>query len=446
MLARSLSRFSKYMDDDHLRIVRGLIVVSFFLLIGKFAGAAKEMAVAYRYGVGETVDAYMLIFAYLTWLPAIWLAVLNSVFVPLVHKLGSEEKTRFNRQLLGATILLSVVFTILLLLAIPLLLKSQLLALSSTGADLWYQLAMGLIPVVGLSFLVAQFSALLLAAERHANTLLTALPPLILCLFILLWPIDGSGWPFIVGTVAGIALQVVGLVVLLLRAKLWHSPSYRFESPAWRSFGQGVGIMFLATFLMSFVTPIGMTIAAGLGPGNVASLGFTNALLMLFLTLGATAVGRAILPVLSNSNNSLQHKEGIAIKWAMVMFILGAVAAVMVWFLAPTLVRILYERGAFTSRDTAVVADAIRLGVTQFPFYFAGVVLAQLFASLGLYKHIFVTALIGLAVNPAACLLLVGTYEFSGVVLANTIMYLATSSYFMIIIFQRRRQHVQIVD
>src|SRR3546814_20731428 len=41
------------LHSDHRRIAQGALRVAFFLLLGKAAGAFKEMAVAYRYGVSD---------------------------------------------------------------------------------------------------------------------------------------------------------------------------------------------------------------------------------------------------------------------------------------------------------------------------------------------------------------------------------------------------------
>src|SRR3546814_9659439 len=43
------------LHSDHRRIAQGALRVAFFLLLGKAAGAFKEMAVAYRYGVSDEI-------------------------------------------------------------------------------------------------------------------------------------------------------------------------------------------------------------------------------------------------------------------------------------------------------------------------------------------------------------------------------------------------------
>ena len=50
-------------ESYHRRIASSFLLVSAFVLIGRLAGAAKEMAIAWRYGISEIVDAYVLVFS-----------------------------------------------------------------------------------------------------------------------------------------------------------------------------------------------------------------------------------------------------------------------------------------------------------------------------------------------------------------------------------------------
>ena len=62
--------------DDHQRIFRGAVPVALFLVLGKVAGALKEMTVAYRYGVNDAVDTYQFTMTMATWLPVTIVGVL----------------------------------------------------------------------------------------------------------------------------------------------------------------------------------------------------------------------------------------------------------------------------------------------------------------------------------------------------------------------------------
>src|SRR3569832_2839191 len=66
----------------------GFAWVSLFSLVGKVAGAAKEMAIAWRYGISETVDAFVFMFNVVNWPITVWFSVLSVVFVFLFVCVG----------------------------------------------------------------------------------------------------------------------------------------------------------------------------------------------------------------------------------------------------------------------------------------------------------------------------------------------------------------------
>ena len=67
---------------DHRRIALGAARVAFFLLMGKAVGAVKEMAVAYRYGVSDAVDAYQFTLTIANWLPVTLVGACSVVLIP----------------------------------------------------------------------------------------------------------------------------------------------------------------------------------------------------------------------------------------------------------------------------------------------------------------------------------------------------------------------------
>ena len=68
--------------SEHRRIAVGFFWVSLFVFVGKLAGAAKEMAIAWRYGVSAHVDAYVLVLNLVTWPVSIWFNILSIALVP----------------------------------------------------------------------------------------------------------------------------------------------------------------------------------------------------------------------------------------------------------------------------------------------------------------------------------------------------------------------------
>ena len=90
-IVRRVQRHLQNPDSPHRRIAVGFLWVSLFVFVGKLAGAAKEMTVAWRYGVSPTVDAYVFVFNLVSWPVAVWFGIISAVLVPLAARIRHAE-------------------------------------------------------------------------------------------------------------------------------------------------------------------------------------------------------------------------------------------------------------------------------------------------------------------------------------------------------------------
>jgi len=198
-----------------------LLVLVVFVALGRIAGAAKEVVVAYRYGTGEALDVYTLAFVLVTWVPVIVLSLLQSSLVPALARLNEAENQKFCRELTGFIAIFGLTASFALWFALPYV--TNLFDLSVAGAtsdDLNWALT-ALVPIIALMCLNAVFSMRLLAHEHHSNTLLEALPAVVLMLFVLLYPMNEPDLkPLVYGTVLGVLTHLVVLVLATYRAGL----------------------------------------------------------------------------------------------------------------------------------------------------------------------------------------------------------------------------------
>ncbi len=416
---------------DHSEIARGIITVAVFVFFGKLAGAAKEMAVAYRYGLSAEVDAYLFVFNMLNWPVSVWFSVITVVLVPLATRIrcnAPTELTRFRSELFGLTVLLGLALTFLAWFGLPLLMRASWIGLTDRTVVAATSMvpAMGLLIVLGA--LVSLFSVWILAAGRHANTLLEGVPALVILAALLVFSTGGIA-PLVWGTLAGVALHWVSLFVALMREGEIETPRFSHRSPHWPAFWQGFGVMLAGQALMSFINIIDQFFAAHLGEGAIATLSYANRILSLLLGLGATAVSRATLPVFSQMQaQGGAHLLRVTHHWVRLLFGLGLVAMVVGMWLAPWAVKMLFERGAFTAQDTAVVAEVLRYGLTQLPFYFAAIVLVSLLASQGRHRTIAAVASANLLIKVAANIGMVPWLGLGGIAFANTVMCIASAT------------------
>jgi peptidoglycan biosynthesis protein MviN/MurJ (putative lipid II flippase) len=414
---------------DHHAIARGMVWVALFVFVGKLAGAAKEMVVAYRYGVSAEVDAYLFVLNLVSWPVGVWFSVLTVVLVPLAARIRNDaagELPRFRAELLGLALLLGLGLTLVLGLAVWGLLQTGWTGLPLATVTIAAGITPWLAGLVPLGVLISLFSAWTLAAGHHVNTLLEGVPALVLVLALLVLPVGGVE-PLVWGTLAGFAFHLAGLAWPLARHGEMDAPRWHRQSPHWPGFWQGFGVMLAGQTLMSFTGIIDQFFAAHLDAGSIATLSYANRILALVLGLGATAVGRATLPVFSQAQ-ALGGDQGrqVAMHWVRWMLLLGVITLVVGWWLAPWAVKVLFERGAFTAQDTQAVTSVLRYGLVQVPFYFAGLVLVSLLASQGKYREIAVIATTNLVVKGLANLTFIPWLGINGIVLATALMSLTS--------------------
>lgn len=420
-------------DSQHRQIALGFVWVSLFVLVGKLAGAAKEMTIAWRYGVSATVDAYVFVFNLINWPVSVWFSVLTVVLLPLAARLRSDSPAElpcFRAELLGFTLLLGLALGLLAWLGLPALLRTGWLGLSGPALEQGLHMTGGLALLAPLGTAISLFSAWLLAAGHHRNTLFEAIPALTLLLALLLPP----SWlpePLVWGTVAGFALHAAALGAPLQQRRELPAPRFAQRSPAWRFFWASIGIMAAGQVLMSFTNLIDQFFAASLGEGALSALSYANRILALILGLGATAISRACLPVFSMAQTKdCSSVNALALRWAVLMFGLGVVVAAMGSMLAPWVVQLLFQRGAFTTENTRQVVELLRYALVQVPVYGFALTLANVIASQKRYGILLLSGLIGLFVKLIFAMALTGVMGLNGLILSTFFIYLANSLFF----------------
>jgi peptidoglycan biosynthesis protein MviN/MurJ (putative lipid II flippase) len=191
--------------------------------------------------------------------------------------------------------------------------------------------------------------------------------------------------------------------------------------------------------LITSSLPVDQAFAARLGGGAVATLGYANRIVTLFSTLGTVVVGRALLPVLAGAaadgDFALGRRQ--VLQWS---FMLGACAvagSALVWFVAPQIVGLLFERGAFTAAASAEVARTVRWGLIQLPFYFVGIAIVQWYAATNRFRAFLVITAIALVFKVSLNWVLVPRFGVEGIMMSTAAMYMVTTFLFLLGLMNR---------
>lgn len=431
-------------DPHHFAIFKGMASVALFVFLGKLMSAGKEMAVAYRYGIGAEVDAFQFISNLIGWPIGVWSSVLTAVLVPLAVRMrqrNENELPRFRAELLGLAILLGIVLALIAWIGIGAMLHFGWSGLLGKSLHLAERALPGLSLMLPLGFLVALQSAWMLSARRHVNTLLDSVPTLFIGAAVLVFA-DGGIGPLVWGTVVGGAFHLFALFIPMARRKEIEVPSFTHASPQWHWFWQGFGIMLAGQALMGLTVIIDQFFAVKLGTGSIATLGYANRILSLILSLAAISVSRATLPVFSQAKlKGVGEMHEVAIYWVRLMFMLGMGGLLIGYWLAPWTVKLLFERGAFAATDTKIVVEVLRYGLLQLPFYFVSAVLASYALSQRRYKLIFWSGVIGIVFKSIANLVLTPYLGINGIAAGSSFMAAFIAVFFWITIGRSKCVH-----
>ena len=412
--------------SDDRRIINGILWGTAFVIAGKLASAAKEVVVAWRYGTSSEVDAYLFVFNLVTWPVAVWFAALASVLVPLVARIRRDDPAAlrpFRSELLALAIGLGLALGALCWLGLRAVAGARWAALPPETAAAVASVAAPMAALATLGTLTCLLSAWMQASHRHANTLFEGIPAVAIAVAVLLLPIGGID-ALVYGTLAGFALHLLSLVITLRKTRDIDRPALPLASPYWPAFRNGFGAMVVGQALLALAAVLDQFFAARLEVGAVSTLAYANRLLALLLGIGVTVVARATLPVFSAAGTQgAAALKATARRWSLIVFVAGIGAAFSGWWLAPAGVELLFQRGAFTADDGAAVAQVLRHGLLQLPFYFSAVVLQSFMSARGAFRVIALVSGVSILAKAAASAWLVPDHGLAGLQWATAIMF-----------------------
>lgn len=397
-------------------------------MLGKLASAAKEAAIAWRYGVHPSVDAYVFLSNLITTPISVWFSLLTVILVPLQAQsesgLNRAESHLFKRELLGFSMAVGLAFTVIAYFGIPLILQAGWSGLQYSAYDEALSMAGGMSLLIPSGVLISLFSAQLLAHGNHRNTLLEAVPAILVLAFILL-PENSIAQPLVWGTVIGFVAQMLFLKLAIQRRDPVPAPILGFRSQAWSGLWQSMGFVAMGQMAMGLTGLVDNFFAAKLDSGAISILSYANRLLSMVLSMCVLTISRATLPIFSKATVAGDvDVAALTNRWRNMGFMAGTGIAAIAWLLAPVCVALVFERGAFDSHDTVLVSQALQFGLLQLPFYIAGIIVYSANSGMQKYRQNGISMLIAVAFKIAAVWTLTPLLGIKGIQLSTAIMYL----------------------
>jgi len=406
----------------------------------------KELIVAARLGTGDAIDAFLLALAVPMFVAAAFRsAILSSLvprFVAVREREGREAAGRLLASSLARHALVAGAASVVLALAAHPIVLVVASGFPPDKQALTERLFVLLSALVFFDGLAAVWSAALQAEGRIVVSTLGLVGAPLVTLAALLVTEGPSPEILVFGSVAG-ALGEAAWAVFFLRARGW-SP-LALDHP-WAAHAKdstkGFAKLVVGLGILAVNPVVDQAMAAHLGAGSVAELGYGGRVVGGILGIVAMAFGTAALPRYS-MYAAQGDRDGLWRAYrrdGLFVVLFGAGTALALIAVSAPVVRLLYERGAFSPADPIAVARIQSFCTVQLPGYLLGILGSRVLNALGRDWEIVVIAVAGALLNVLGNVVLSRWLGVAGIALSTGLAYTITASAMSIIVARTLRR------
>ncbi len=418
------------------KILSAAVVVGAITMAVKLAGAAKVAVMAHFFGTGDEMDAFLVAFLLPSFVAEVLAASFSAALIPAFIEVRETEGVESAADLISSVLAWTVGLLVLGTFVLAALSHWIMVALGSgfSGAklDLAQSLFLVLLPVFVLSGISATWRAVLNAGERFA--LPSIAPGMTPIATIVLLMVVGKNWgaySLALGAVIGTLIEVflVGLTMKRLGYPLL--PRRAVVDARLRLVGEQYAPLLAAAAISGGSVMVDQAMAAMLGAGSVSALGYGIKITNVALVVGTTAISTAVLPHFSAMS---ARQDWLGVRRTLGVYMRGVLAVsvpavlALSWFAEP-LVRVLLERGEFTTGDTLLVAAVQRYSLLQVPICMAGILVVRLISALRANSLLPQGAVLNLVANTVLNLIFMRYWGVAGIALSTTIAHLLSYGY-----------------
>lgn len=367
-----------------MKLYRGFATVGTMTILSRVLGFARDVLIAAVLGTSYVADAFFVAFRIPNMFRRLFAeGAFDSAFIPLfakrLHADGPDAARRFAGQALSGLVVLHVAVTVLAEIAMPWLMLLLAPGFSSDPEKFALAVLLARIALPYLAFMsvVALYTGVLNAFGRFAvaafaPTLLNVVLIAVLLGFIASGSEDQSAagvalaWGIAVSGLVQVIVVVPAAAKVAMRVP-WQRPQL---TPDMRRLVT-LALPGVVAGGMAQITVVISTVIATLQDRVVSWLYYADRLFQLPLGVIGVAIGVVLLPTLSHKLRSGDHEavlasENRALEFALLLTLPSAVA---LFLAAEPIMRVLFERGAFTAVDTRATASMLAALALGLPAY-----------------------------------------------------------------------------
>lgn len=412
--------------------------VGIITIISKIFGLLRDLVIARFFGTSITADAYN--FAYL--LTGNALVLLGGLGGPFHSAtIATLTKVKDNAKESGSfliKIFTATFFILLLVMFLVLLFKKEIvhLLIPATGLAPSYQNKLWELTSLQLQIMspLIVISGLLGILCGVANvyggyfwpSFSPVLPSVAIIFFVFAYGDLKLGLALGIGTLIGAMLQLLVQLPDLLKAGLFENLKFAIvkNQEVVSNFGHFLGPALLSTTIGQITVYIDSFFCSGLEEGSWTATVFANRLIQLPLGVLLTSFLVPFFPRFSELAHSEDFKElkRTSIVVIKSLWFLTLPTAIYLFLFASPIVELIFQRGAFDSRSTALTSSILIALLLSMIAYVARDTLTRVFYSLGDSKTPLFIAIFSVLLKILLNSMLVNKYHAPGIAFATSLV------------------------
>lgn len=414
-------------------ILSALVALASATLLVRIFGLGMQVVITRQFGVGSAMDAYLVA----SMLPSLVANLLVNIFAgsvtPLFARMSvhrdREQASRLFSTMLNLVLILAAAFTVLIL-----VLRNQVLFISGPGlshgsmqtaSSLVLLIFPTLLLLTGLGFLEAIFNA---EGQFGWPAYSGIAVPLVTAATILLTGKSLGIASLALGTLLGLGLKGILFLARFRQARVQYQFVLDLSNPLLGSAAKMAWYILLGDSIGLMSPLIDQIFASTLSTGSVSAISYANKLIGVPVGIVFMATGRAAMPYLSRQAG-IGNMTAFKATLRLYLWFVGAgtlVLSVFMFVFAHLIVKILFERGAFTAAAADQTANTLQGFVIGLVPMALGFLLAQAFSALRLNKVLMFTSIFSAVANAGFDYIFGHLFQSFGIALATSAVYCCT--------------------
>ena len=419
------------------QIFGAAFIVALLTAFVKLAAFVKEFVVAWRFGTGDELDAFLIALVVPSLLGNVIAASFKSALIPTYIQVREQQGKAAAGKLFSGVMVCSLVVlgitTILMVATAPIYLPIIASGFDTQKLSLTFRLLCAMAPVILLDGIISIWGAILNAGERFALAGLTPIVIPVITIILLLGAKSLGIFALAVGLLSGMLLEAVILGVVLHRQGILLIPKWYGFDANLRQVASQYAPMIAGALLLCSAVPIDQAMAAMLSPGSVAALNYGNRAIAAPMALITTGLTASVMPYCSKMLAS-EDWSGIRRtlkQYLRLIFLTTVPLAVLLLVFSQPIIKLLFQRGSFTTEDTYLVAQIQAFYALQIPFYIGNLFLIRLISSLKKNQLLMWVSGYDLIINIILNYLFIQFMGIKGIALSTSCVYVFSFLYLL---------------